>query len=332
MAPIRVGILGAARIAPTAVVKPARSVDDVEIAAVAARDRTRAEAFAAKHGIGRVVDDYEALVSDPDLDAVYIPLPNGLHGKWVVAALAAGKHVLCEKPFTANAAEAARVAEAAEKSPDLVVMEAFHYRYHPLFARVLQLIDEGAVGTVRHIDTWLCFPLLKRGDIRWNLALAGGALMDVGCYPLHMLRHLAGAEPEVESARAKLHSPGVDRFMQARYRFADGRTGRTTCSMLSAQLLRTGLSVRGDAGELRVLNPTAPQAMHRLVVRSQGRRRVEHVVRRPTYAFQLEAFVDAVRHGTRPITDPADSVANMALVDGVYRAAGLDVRQPTEPW
>src|SRR5579862_1229248 len=332
MAPIRVGILGAARIAPAAVVRPARAVDEVEITAVAARDRSRAEAFAAKHGIGRVADGYEALVNDPDLDALYIPLPNGLHGRWAVAALAAGKHVLCEKPFTANAEEAARVAEAAEKSPQLVLMEAFHYRYHPLFARVLQLIGEGAVGKVEHIDTWLCFPLLSRGDIRWNLALAGGALMDCGCYTLHMLRHLAGAEPEVESARVKLHSPGVDRFMQAQYRFADGRTGRTTCSMLSAQVLRTGLSGRGDAGELRVLNPTAPQALHRLVVRSGGKRRVEHVTRRPTYTFQLEAFADAVRHGTRPITDPADSVANMALVDAVYQAAGLELRQPTEPW
>ena len=332
MAPIRMGILGAARIAPTALVEPARSVHEVEITAVAARDRSRAEGFAAKHEIARVVDGYGALVADPELDAIYIPLPNGLHGRWTVAALAAGKHVLCEKPFTANADEAVRVAKAAAETPELVVMEAFHYRYHPLFARVRQLLDDGAIGQVQHIDVALCFPLLARHDIRWQLALAGGALMDIGCYTLHMLRHLAGAEPEVESARAKLHGPGVDRYMQARYRFADGRTGRTTCSMLSAQVLRVGFRVRGDAGELRVLNPMAPQVLHRVVVRGHAGRRVEHVVRRPTYNFQLEAFADAVRQGVAPITGPADSVANMSLIDAVYTAAGLEPRQPTEPW
>src|SRR5215469_6888162 len=148
MAPIRMGILGAARIAPPAVVRPARVVQEVEVTAVAARDPDRAKAFAAKHDIPRVVNDYDALVADPDVDALYIPLPNGLHGRYTVAALAAGKHVLCEKPFTANADEARRVGEAAKATPQLVVMEAFHYRYHPLFARVRQLIADGAVGSV----------------------------------------------------------------------------------------------------------------------------------------------------------------------------------------
>ena len=134
-APVRIGILGAARIAPMALIKPARGNAEVVVAAVAARDVSRAQAFAAKHGIARVHDSYEALIADPDLDAVYNPLPNGLHGRWTRAALAAGKHVLCEKPFTANAAEAREIAELAAKS-DRVVMEAFHYRYHPFdFAR-----------------------------------------------------------------------------------------------------------------------------------------------------------------------------------------------------
>ncbi len=207
MAPLRVGVLGAARIAPAAIVGPARRNPEVEVVAVAARHRGRAESFAAKHGIGRVVDSYEQLVSDPEVDAVYNPLPNGLHGRWTMAAVAAGKHVLCEKPFTANAEEAREVAAAAEGS-GLVVMEAFHYRYHPLFARVLDLIATGAVGTVRHVEAQLCFPLLSAKDIRWDLALAGGATMDAGCYPIHMVRHLVGAEPSVTSARARLRSPG----------------------------------------------------------------------------------------------------------------------------
>ena len=134
-APLRIGILGAARIAPLALIKPAKGNVEVVVAAVAARDAARAQAFAAKHGIARVHESYETLIADPDLDAIYIPLPNGLHGRWIRAALGTGKHVLCEKPFTANAAEAREIAELAAKS-DRVVMEAFHYRYHPLALRV----------------------------------------------------------------------------------------------------------------------------------------------------------------------------------------------------
>src|SRR6266550_158133 len=148
---LRVGVLGAAAIAPHAVVKPAREVPGVTVVGVAARDPARAREFARRHAIPMVYDDYAALVAADDLDAVYIPLPNGLHGGWTLRALAAGKHVLCEKPFTANAEEARAVAAAAAGS-GRVVMEAFHYRYHPLTERVRQLLADGVIGTVRHVE------------------------------------------------------------------------------------------------------------------------------------------------------------------------------------
>ena len=157
---------------------------------MAARDATRARAFATKHAIPVVRDSYDALLADPDVDAVYNPLPNGLHALWTIRALEAGKHVLCEKPFTANAAEAEHVAATADRT-GLVVMEAFHWRYHPLATRMLEIVNGGQLGRVRHIETWMCFPLFKRDDIRWQLDLAGGALMDAGCYAVHMLRTLA---------------------------------------------------------------------------------------------------------------------------------------------
>src|SRR5579862_4484163 len=150
MPPIRFGVLGAARIAPTALIRPAQHVAEAEVVAVAARDQGRATTFASKHGVPRVLGSYEELVNDPGIDAVYNPLPNGLHGRWTKAALAAGKHVLCEKPFTANAEEARSVA-AAHAGTGLVLMEAFHYRYHPLFARVRELVASGAVGTPRRV-------------------------------------------------------------------------------------------------------------------------------------------------------------------------------------
>jgi len=327
--PVRIGVLGAARIAPAAVVRPARRVEGVEVVAVAARQRDRAQAFATKHAIGRVADSYEQLVADPEIDAVYNPLPNGLHGRWTMAALAAGKHVLCEKPFTANAEEARTVA-AAHAGTGLVLMEAFHYRYHPLFARVRELVATGAVGTVRHIEAALCFPLLSSKDIRWDPLLAGGATMDAGCYPIHMVRHLAASEPEVTGARARLRSPGIDRFMEGDLRFADGVTGHITCSMLSARVLAIRLRVQGDDGDIRVLNPLAPDRFHRLTVRAKGEKHVEHSTRRATYDFQLEAFARAVGRGDPVVTGPDDAVANMVVIDNVYRAAGLEPRRPTD--
>jgi predicted dehydrogenase len=322
------GILGAAKIAPAALIRPAREVPDAEVVSVAARDPERARQFADKHGIARVHPTYEALIGDPDIDAVYNPLPNGLHGRWMLAAIAAGKHVLCEKPFTANANEAATVARAGDEA-GLVVMEAFHYRHHPLAARMREVVDQGLIGEVRHIEAWMCFPLPNRRDIRYRLDLAGGATMDAGCYALNMIRFMAGSEPEVVSARAKLSSPGVDRAMVADLSFADGRTARMHTSMWSSEVLRIGVRVTGDGGELRVLNPVAPQHYHRLAVRTPAGKRVEHIAGPSTYQYQLEHFTAAVLAGGPVITTTADAVANMAVVDAVYAAAGLPVREPS---
>jgi predicted dehydrogenase len=325
--PLRIGVLGAARIAPLALVGPAKGNAEAVVAAVAARDVPRAQAFAAKHGIARVHDSYDALVADPELDAVYNPLPNGLHGKWTRAALAAGKHVLCEKPFTANAAEAREIAELAAVS-DRVVMEAFHYRYHPLALRVEEIIASGELGNLRRIEAALCFPLPRFSDIRYSYSLAGGATMDAGCYAVHMVRTFGGSTPEVVSAQAKLRDPRVDRAMTAELRFADGHTGRVRCSMWSKQLLQISAKVVGEHGELRVLNPVMPQFYHRLTVRAPDGKRVERFGRRPSYAYQLDAFVGAVLRGNPVRTTPQDAVENMTVIDAIYRAAGLPLREP----
>ncbi|MEV4312621.1 Gfo/Idh/MocA family oxidoreductase [Actinocrispum sp. NPDC049592] len=325
---LRIGVLGAARIAPPALIKPSQSVADVTVSAVAARDRVRAQAFAAKHGIPGVHGSYEELLADPDIDAVYNPLPNGLHGRWTLSALDAGKHVLCEKPFTANAEEAATVADAA-KEAGLVVMEAFHYRYHPLFQRAVEIVRGGELGEVRRIETALSFPLPRFSDIRYNLALAGGAQMDAGCYAVHMARSLAGAEPEVVSAKAKLHKPEVDRAMTAELRFPGGASGRVSCSMWSSSLLRLTARVEGTQGTLSILNPIAPQAFHRFTVRTAAGRRTESFPKRASYAYQLDAFAAAVLRGEPTLTPPSESIANMAVIDAIYTAAGLSPRSPS---
>ena len=324
---LRIGTLGAARITPAALLKPARLVTETSVVAVAARDQARASAFASKHGIDRVHRSYEALLADEEIDAVYNPLPNGLHGAWTKRALEAGKHVLCEKPFTANAVEAAEVARVAEQC-GLVVMEAFHYRYHPLAQRMHDIVADGRLGRVRRIETWMCIPLPLRKDIRYQLDLAGGATMDVGAYAIHMQR-LLGGEPEVLSATARLAKPGVDRWMSADLRFAGGADGRMTCALWSSSLLRIAVRVTGDGGQMKVFNPTGPQYYNRLTVRTPEATTHERVRGDATYTYQLRAFAAAVLRGEPTLTPPADSIANMTVIDQVYRAAGLEPREPS---
>ncbi len=330
MGRLRIGTLGAARIAPAALIKPARVVEGVEVVAVAARDRDRAQKFATKHRIPRVVDSYEALIADPEIDAIYNPLPNGLHGVWTTAALAAGKHVLCEKPFTANAAEAREVAAAAEAS-GLVVMEAFHYRYHPVAQRMVDIVRSGEIGALRHVESSMCIPLPLPKDIRYRLDLAGGATMDTGCYAVHMNRLVAGAEPEVVSATARLARPGVDRWMQAQLQYPNGVTGTMTTALWSSTPLKVSVRAVGELGELRVFNPTGPQMGYRMTVRTGGTKRRIRVegAKKATYAYQLEGFVAAVRDGGPVLTPPSDAIANMTVIDAIYRAAGLAPREPS---
>jgi predicted dehydrogenase len=323
---VRIGCLGAARIANAALVKPARATPGAVVTAVAARDGDRASAYAAKHGVPTSYGSYADLLADPAIDAVYNPLPNGLHGAWTIRALEAGKHVLCEKPFTANAEEAVAVADAASRT-GLVVMEAFHWRYHPLAARIVEVVGSGELGTEPRVEAMVCFPNLKRDDIRWDLSLAGGAMMDAGCYAVHLVRTLAGAEPSVVSASAEERSPGVDKTMVAELAFDDGRTGQVRASMRS--LPRVNATVIGDRATMKVTNPLAPQIWHRLVVKGAAGSRKERVAGGPTYGYQLAAVVAAVRDGAPTLTPPADSIATMRALDDIYRAAGLGAREPT---
>ena len=323
---LRIGTLGAARITPMALIWPARSTAGVSVTAVAARDKARAEKFARKHGIGKVHDDYGSLLADPEIDAVYNPLPNSLHAEWTLRALDAGKHVLCEKPFTSNAAEAERVHQAAEQS-DRVVMEAFHYRYHPLAQRLRDLVASGELGAPRFIETWMCIPLPIPGDIRFRLELGGGATMDTGCYAIHLARTIAGEEPIVVSARAKLASEGVDRAMQADVRFPNGAEGRINCSLFSWKFAKIAAIVKLEHGEIRAFNPVLPQFFHGLKWRkSGGSWTKETFPKKATYAYQLEAFRDAVVHGKPFTTTTSEAVKTMKVVDAVYRAAGMSPR------
>lgn len=325
---VRFGILGAARIAPAALIRPASRSANATVEVVAARDPERAKAFARKHRIPRIADTYEAVISDPDIDAVYIPLPNSLHFDWTVASMEAGKHVLCEKPLTSNAREAQRVVEelTGRSSGRTVVAEAFHYRYHPLAKRMLEVARSDELGEIRHIEAWLCAPIPSKSDIRYQAELSGGALMDMGCYVVNLARYLGEGEPEVTSAKAKLLTSEVDRAMTVDLRFPAGCTARVACSMWSSSMLHVSARVTGERGRMTVFNPFAPHTASFLRVVSDEGSRVEIPSRRPTYSFQLDAFCEAVNGGGTVQTDPSDAAANMAVIDSAYSAAGMRPR------
>ncbi len=323
--PLRIGVLGAARITPMALLRPAESVPGAKIVAVAARDSERARAFAAKHAIERVHTSYADLLADPEIDAIYNPLPNSLHCEWTVRALDAGKHVLCEKPIAANAKEAERMAEAAARS-GRVLGEAFHWRYHAFAARMQEILASGEIGAIRRVEVIFCIPFLVFGDIRYRLDLAGGATMDVGAYTVSIARFLAGGEPEVTSAQAKLSSPGVDRWMRAELRFPGGVTGRVEHALCSARLIDARAIVHGERGTMSALNPIAPQYLNRIKVRTPAGTRTERVKGEPSYTAQLRAFVAAVAGEKAMPTDGAHGVANMRVIDAIYERAGLSPR------
>ena len=268
-----------------ALVKPAGLVPGVVVAAVAARDPARAADFARKHKIAKVHSSYDELIADPSIEAVYNPLPNALHAEWTLKALAAGKHVLCEKPFTSNESEARTVADAASAA-GLVVMEAYHYRYHALAAKMVTIAHDGRLGDIRSVRTQMCFPLPKFSDIRYSYPLGGGATMDC-CYAVHALRLVGPGEPSVTSAKAWLQGADVDRAMEAWYAFPGGATGRSTTSMWSHRLFRFALRVTGSRGEMRVANFIAPQYWNRLSVTIDGAKTHERVRGEATYTAQL---------------------------------------------
>ena len=322
---LRIGVLGAARITPNALIKPARALSEVSVTAVAARDPDRAHAFAKKHAIPRTHTTYAELLADPNVDAIYNPLPNALHAEWTIAALRAGKHVLCEKPFTSNEAEALAVADVARET-GLVVMEAFHWRYHPLAARMHEITHDGRLGDITEMSARLAFPLFKSSDIRWSYPLGGGAFMDAGCYALSCLRHLGEGEPVVTAARAQLRSPDVDRVMEAELRFPNGTVGRATGSMWSRQVLGIDAHVTGTRGSMHVTNFVAPHTFNRLKVTVEGTTTRHRIKGEPTYTGQLRAFTGAVLRGEPFPTTADDAIVQMRLIDAIYTAAGMRVR------
>lgn len=326
---VRIGLLSASRIAEKAVIQPVGDVAGVELVAVAARDAERARQTAERVGAPMAFGSYEDLLASDDVDAVYIATPASLHRPWAVAAIEAGKHVLCEKPFAANADDARLIADAA-RDGDVVVMEAFHWRYHPYVTQIREVLDSGVLGEIERIEAVFDIPdgEIPRTDIRWDLPLGGGATMDLGCYSIQWARFAAGAEPEVVSAEAVCPVPGIDGSLVAELRWPSGVTGSVGSSMIAdGDRVVTYLTVRGAGGTMTATNPLAPQnGSAVLSVETRDGRTEREADSSATYYHQLVAFRDAVVDGAPFPTTPDDGVRNMEVIDACYRAAGLEPR------
>ncbi len=324
---IRFGTLGTAKITPRALLSPCDDEPNAAVRAIAARDRARAEHFAEWAHIPIVLDDYAALVQCEHIDAVYNPLQITAHKDWSIRALEAGKHVLCEKAFAANTAEAEEMVAAAKKA-GRVLMEADHYRYHTLFKRACEIYASGELGEIQHIEGIFSRPgeRMKPDNIRQVYELGGGVTMDNGCYPISWVRHISGEEPTVLSAEAEVGPPKIDIYMNAKLQFPSGITAEITGDMRPGARQRLKLTVTGSRGQMIVVNPVTPQAGHRMIVIVDGEERNEYFDRRSTYAYQLDAFLNAVETGEEPITGGEDAIKQMKVIDACYEAAGLPLR------
>jgi D-xylose 1-dehydrogenase (NADP+, D-xylono-1,5-lactone-forming) len=323
--PLRLGVLGAARIARlfVAAVKPSTKV---RVTAVASRDADRAAAFAREVGIERVHATYEALLADPDVDAVYVPLANSLHARWSIRAAEAGKHVLCEKPLATTAGEARAMFEAAQRG-GVYLAEAYPYRAQPQTRKLRELLEQRAIGTLKTVHAAFGFPLADATNIRMDPELAGGAIMDAGSYPVSIVRMIAGAAPVRVHASSRWAPSGVDRTTVATLEFADGLLAQVSCSFETAR--HRHATIIGDAGSIATtyFNDTSaelPPLLH--LRRGMGWDAKQEIIETPMasgFFAEAEAFHDLVRSGwaSWPGTTPAESVDIAAPLEAMAASA-----------
>jgi predicted dehydrogenase len=318
--PVRWGVLSTARFAINRWLPSFTSAPGVRGIAIASRELERAKKTADTFGFAKAYGSYEELLTEPSIEAVYIPLPNGLHGKWALAAIAAGKHVLVEKPAWANADEARRVAVAANAS-GIRVMEAFMVRHHARWKRVMELVAEGAIGDVKAVAGAFCFTLDDAANVRWDPALAGGALADVGCYPVNAARLVFGGEPvEVFGVAVDTHDTGVDSSFSGTLTFPAGEA-RFVGSF--ERPFEQSLRITGTRGDMSLNRPfiCRDEPVTITITTPGGKARVEHVALGDQYVDEITHFSACVRDPAKPLWPGEDGVASAVVLDALRESA-----------
>jgi xylose dehydrogenase (NAD/NADP) len=311
---LRWGILSTANITD----KLLDSGTDQEFVAVGSRDSARAEAYAREKGIARAHGSYEALLADPEVDAIYNPLPNALHVEWSIRALEAGKHVLCEKPLTRYPEDVGRVFDVAKRE-DCVVAEAFMWRHHPQVARARQLLDDGAIGDLRIIRAHFAFAVGQPDDIRLQATLDGGGLMDVGCYCVSGCRTLAGAEPDRAFAEYVAGGHGVDVALAATLRFPGDVLAHFDCGLSYPG--GSLLAAVGTEGAFALADPW--HGNDAVIELRRGDGSVERIETGPanSYALELADFEAAVRRERQPLLGRDDALGQARTIAALYTSA-----------
>ena len=314
------GILSTAKINNLVLAGAAES-EGVDVIAVASRDDAKAEAYAREKGIERAYGSYEALLEDSDVEAVYVSLPNSMHAEWSIRALEAGKHVLCEKPFARRAEQVVQAFEVAERH-DRLLMEAFMYRHNPQTRRLKELVEQGAIGRLRHVRAAFSFAMDDpEVNVRNDAQLEGGALMDTGCYCVSGIRLLAG-EPERVYGERETGSSGVDVRFAATMRFPGDVTAQFDCAIVL--FARGELEAVGEAGSLLLADPwhaREPLIELRLAASPVQVERIETEVAQP-YRLELENLSDAIRGQLEPLLGRADALGQARTIEALYRSAG----------
>ncbi len=300
-----------------------RSTATAELVAVASRDLGRAKSYAQEWDIPKAHGSYEEMLADQEIDCIYNPLPNNMHGPWSMRAMRLGKHVLCEKPFSINAAEAVKMAEVALETGKHL-MEAFMYRFHPQMQRLEQILGDGEIGEVNLILAGFGFRLVDLSNVRLRADLAGGAVMDLGTYPISFMRFVTKQEPTHAFAVVH-HGPksGVDETMLGTLTFPNGISGQFDCSFRGGY--HTFARVMGTDGSVEIAAPFTPkEGQAGLIVRTADGTVRDEIAVRDTDSYQLEVehFCAAVMAGTKVRWTPNDSILQMRVIDALYRSSG----------
>jgi xylose dehydrogenase (NAD/NADP) len=320
---LRWGILGAARITRS-VIPAFRVAPGHELVAVGSRSIEKARAFATQWAIPQAIGSYEALLASPDVDIIYIPLPNSLHAEWTIRAADAGKHVLCEKPLALTVEEVDRIAAAATRA-GVVVAEAFMYRHHPQTLKIKQLIDDGAIGDLHLVRGAFTFNLDRPGDVRRDLALGGGSIWDVGCYPISLARFIAGAEPRTVFGHAISGPTGIDECFAGELIFSDTRHAQFDSGFRAP--FRTHAEIVGTTGAIQVTRPFKPTHAETLIINRGDRvEEISVTSHEELYLPQVEDLGRAILEGSTPRVTLADSRGNVATILALLESART--RQP----
>ena len=326
MEPVRVGILGCAKINGWGLMDHIDLLPEITVVNISSRSIAKAEATAKQYGIPRFCT-YDDLLLDPEVEVVYIPLPNSMHAEWAIKALRAGKAVVCEKPLASNADEAASV-EAVVQETGLPLIEAVHYLYHPLAKRLQEVVGDGTLGKIERVlaRVHLSSDFFEPDDVRFSYDLAGGSTMDPGCYCVSLARLVTGEEPvEILSTKPDLMSADIDRSMVAELRFPSGCVATLETS-LSTDPQDIRLIVEGTRGRLETTNPLVPHFGHTWTMEVDGVVTTETFDMTPTFVFEWKGIAKVIREGAPIETPVSEGVANMRVVDAIYRAAGMRPR------